>query len=357
MIKDIKIFCFIFIAALVLLLVPYAFSDEIAFYKTELNEISYSAYVVDGIMYSKTNPRVMIGGEIFEVNEIIDGAKIVSIEVDRIKIKLDDFEQIYEIGDLIIKETGAGIFIKAEADVKKALLEVIEKEKQSKENIPQQSRERMRPPQKAQKTLTGDGTDYLGFGQEVVRIDVYNPGYGNRPAVILIHGATGIGGDRAVRYEKFATDLRTSGIIAINVHYFNSTRENWLLSIKHAITYAQEIPNSNRNKIGLIGYSLGGGLALKVASLDDRVKLLAVVAGSLPGGFSRQDARRLPKTLMICGDQDPAFSSLNTLKTWFTEMGKPIETKIDKGIGHDNIPMDVFNEDWERVVEFCKKGF
>lgn len=201
-------------------------------------------------------------------------------------------------------------------------------------------------------TFAEKTTEHLRYADESVTLDIYNPGYNSCSVAILIHGAAGIEGDRAIRYAGFATDLMQKGIIAINAHYFESKQSNWTNTIRETISYAQKIPNADKNRIGLIGYSLGGTLAIKVASTDKRVKLLAISAGFLPTGFAKEDTAHLPKTLMISGDQDAAMHTLHTLSQWFTELGKPFETKIDEGIGHDNIPMDVFNEDWEAIVRF-----
>jgi dienelactone hydrolase len=199
-------------------------------------------------------------------------------------------------------------------------------------------------------------TAYLKYADETVKLDIYNPGGEGCAVAILIHGASGIEGDRATRYENFATDLMQKGIIAINVHYFDSKQNNWVNTILETISYTQKIPNVDKNKIGLIGYSLGGTLALRAASFDNRVKLLATASGFLPAGFTKEEALRLPKILMISGDQDPAINTLNTLRQWLAESGKSFEVKIDKGIGHDNVPMNVFQEDWQTIVQFFVKN-
>jgi len=192
----------------------------------------------------------------------------------------------------------------------------------------------------------------LEYGDEKVRLDIYNPARYNCPVVILIHGAAGIEGDRADRYAGFATDLMNKGIIAINVYYFDSKRQNWIQTIIETINYIKNISNADEDRIGIVGYSLGGTIALKVASLDNRVKALAINSGFLPSGFTKEDAAKLPKTLMISGSEDRAIDTLNTLRQWFTELGKPFQTKINAGLGHDNIPGSIFLENWDTIVKF-----
>lgn len=203
----------------------------------------------------------------------------------------------------------------------------------------------------------GASTQHLTYGSQKVQLDVYNPGCGNCPAVILIHGSAGIDGDRAVRYEGFARDLMGEGILAINVHYMDSSRGKWEETIVHAITFASMIENVDEDRIGLVGYSLGGTLGLQVASKDGRVSLLATIAGYTPSGFSQDDALNLPHTLMISGSEDSAVNTLNKIKGWREEAGRPIKTRINEGIGHNRVPMEVFEENWKTIVEFFKYNF
>lgn len=198
--------------------------------------------------------------------------------------------------------------------------------------------------------------EFLQYGNERVAMDIYNPGYGYYPVVILIHGAAGIDGDRAIRYRGFATDLMNEGFIAINIHYFESKRSNWHRTIIETIDHVKKIRNANKNKIGLIGYSLGGTIAIKVASMDNRVKLLAINAGYMPSGFSKRQAAALPKTLMISGTADTSIETLNQLSAWFEDLGIPFETKINPGMGH-SVPMNIFNENWQTIVEFYVRNF
>lgn len=193
---------------------------------------------------------------------------------------------------------------------------------------------------------------YLRYANEKVRLDIYNPTHYSCPIVILIHGAAGIEGDRAERYRGFATDLMNRGVIAINVHYFDSKKENWTETILQTINYIQNIPNADKSRIGIVGYSLGGTIALKVASTDKRVKVLAINSGFLPSGFTKEDAVCLPKTLIISGSEDSAINTLNLLKQWSLELGRSFQTEINEGIGHDNVPIKVFEENWGTIVKF-----
>jgi predicted esterase len=107
----------------------------------------------------------------------------------------------------------------------------------------------------------------------------------------------------------------------------------------------------------LAGYSSGGTLAISVASHDRRIKLLALQAGFLPPGFSQIDASYLPRTFMVSGSKDSAMDTLTALSGWFKELNKPFDAKIHDGIGHDNIPLTVMEDDQRAMVSFFNNNF
>ncbi len=199
-------------------------------------------------------------------------------------------------------------------------------------------------------------THYLSYASEKVKLDIYHPGKDQCPIAILIHGAAGIEGERAQRYRDFASDLMKQGIIAINVHYFDSDEYNWIETIVQTINYAQTLPNADPSKIALIGYSLGGTIALVAASDDDRVSLLVINSGYLPAGFDKEKARKLPPTYILAGTEDKAIETLKALQSWLAEFGIPMRTLINQGYGHA-VPVEMFNQNWKSIVAFVSQSF
>jgi dienelactone hydrolase len=208
----------------------------------------------------------------------------------------------------------------------------------------------------------GVSTQYLEYDQKRIRLDVYNPGVEGCPAVILIHGSAGISGDRAVRYREFATGLMKRGILAINMHYFESPNprvynREWERTTVKTITYAQRISNVDKNKIGLIGYSLGGSIALYVSSKDDRISVIAVNAPPMPSRFTEEDAKKLPTTLILAGTKDKsAYDALKKIKGWRDKNELETHTREDP-YGHNDVPMDVFEAQWKDIEDFMEKQF
>ncbi len=193
----------------------------------------------------------------------------------------------------------------------------------------------------------------LKTGKYKVRLDAYNPGGTKKPIAILLHGAAGIESvERAKRYERFATELMEDGNLAINVYYFDCPQTHWLTAIVHAISQAQHILNVDKQKVSLIGYSLGGSLAMVVAAHDRRVTRLAIAAGYRPSEFTDAQARRLPDTFFETGDQDPAINTLRFLKDNFVKnKNAKLDFFLERGYGH-SMPLAKFWQGWERIRRF-----
>ncbi|MFC1590672.1 alpha/beta hydrolase [Candidatus Omnitrophota bacterium] len=204
----------------------------------------------------------------------------------------------------------------------------------------------------------GDSTNYLLYEGEKVRVDIYNPGYKSCPVVILVHGGAGIKGDRAIRYRNFALDLKKHGIIAINVHYFECKKrkmsriKNGIYAVKKTMDVIPAIPNADKDRIGIVGYSVGGNVVLRAGSQDNRVKAVAASHAVSLSGVSKRDVAKLPATYIICGSKDKsAMKVYGKLKQWFSELGKPFKSEVGSH-GHNDIPMPVFEAQWDSIVGF-----
>jgi carboxymethylenebutenolidase len=121
-----------------------------------------------------------------------------------------------------------------------------------------------------------------------------------------------------MQYRMVASELAKNGYVALIVHYFDhggspDNPENpeltpaqfhaWERAVKDGISYAQGLPNVNRNRIGITGFSLGAFVGLSVASQDHRVKAVIDSFGGLPEVYAK-DLKHMPPTLIIHGEQD-----------------------------------------------------
>jgi dienelactone hydrolase len=169
------------------------------------------------------------------------------------------------------------------------------------------------------------------------------PGGGPFPAVIALHGSGGI--------RTWAADparlLAGRGFAVFVLHYFERTgtawadertiRQNfpaWMKTIGDAVTYTTQQPQVAAHRIGLLGFSLGGYLALAVASLDPRVKAVVEYFGGMPEELANFE--RMPPTLILHGDADPVVpvSEAYKLQQLFDRARAPYEIKIYAGEGH-----------------------
>jgi acetyl esterase/lipase len=116
------------------------------------------------------------------------------------------------------------------------------------------------------------------------KLDLYLPD--NRradtssPAVLIIHGGGWVGGDKSGRREFVTgTALAAAGYVCASVEYMKDAGKRWptnLLDCKNAVRYLRANAGRlqiNPEKIGVIGGSAGGHLALMVAYTSDVAEL------------------------------------------------------------------------------------
>jgi carboxymethylenebutenolidase len=127
-----------------------------------------------------------------------------------------------------------------------------------------------------------------------------------RPAVLVLHGSSGPEADRPA-YARHAQTLAARWIDAYLMSYF-APGTSWscacwgtwtatVLDVAHAV---RQRPESS-GRIGLLGFSLGGGVAVAGAR-DPRVAGLVVFYGALPDEAWRPE--RWPPVLVLHGDAD-----------------------------------------------------
>ena len=148
-------------------------------------------------------------------------------------------------------------------------------------------------------------------------------GAGKRACVILLHGLHGFE-RRLSAYERYSSALTAKGIdayflrylAAADVEFFNSrvtdqhrreayeTRrfDDWAKRVSTAVTAILARPDS-LNRIGLLGFSLGGFVAADTAARDQRINALAVLYGGMPAGMV-SGVKHLPPLIDLHGEAD-----------------------------------------------------
>lgn len=117
------------------------------------------------------------------------------------------------------------------------------------------------------------------------------------PAVVILPGTFGMESPWGDDIRTFAKGLASAGIIAFIPSYFDRTGtrpgwettelisklvkdhgDEWNMAIEDGITYVSGLPNVDSDRIGLLGFSLGGNRALTLAMEPKRtVKIKRVV--------------------------------------------------------------------------------
>lgn len=172
------------------------------------------------------------------------------------------------------------------------------------------------------------------------------PGGGSRPGVLLLHGADGL--TFGERYRYGAQILAAAGYHVFIIHYLDRTGESrasygtigqnfpsWTDTLRDGITFVARQPGVARGRIGMLGTSLGGALAIETAAGDPRIKAVVNYFGFVPRGFADR-ARRLPPTLILHGERDAIVPVANAyeLQALLARRGAPHEIKVYPDQGH-----------------------
>lgn len=179
---------------------------------------------------------------------------------------------------------------------------------------------------------------------KAIRIDVVIPSMGGiRPAILVLHGSGGISD-----IPEHVRDLTAHGYITLAPHYFESTGTSWAdpdsiqrfglswgKTILDAVEFARRLPNVDPESIGLLGFSLGGYLAIAVAATDRRIKCVTEFFGGVPEKFL-PSLDHLPPTLILHGEDDRVVPIRHAmrLKQLCEEKQFCFEMEIYSGAGH-----------------------
>lgn len=157
--------------------------------------------------------------------------------------------------------------------------------------------------------------DTFESGGETITVDLFLPAVGGlHPAVVVAYGTEGLGVihgfDAGAAIRDFAEYLANTGFVALVPHFFERTktppgietvsqvyaqyRDEWVDTLGDCLNYAaSRTTDVDKTKMGLLGFSLGGHLALRQAKGGMGIAVGAVVEffapiSMLPGGLGDQ---------------------------------------------------------------------
>lgn len=182
---------------------------------------------------------------------------------------------------------------------------------------------------------------YTSNGRSV-QVDQFAPSdSGGHPTVIFVHGSDGM--RETVWKYAWSREFAANGYVVMIPHYFDATESTgntknfptFMAALGDAISFAARQPGVDPQRIGLMGYSLGGFLSLALGARDNRVKTVVEYFGGMPA-FAARSLEKMPPTLILHGDADPVVSVSHAyeLEKLFKAKRVFYEIKIYAGQGH-----------------------
>jgi carboxymethylenebutenolidase len=180
-------------------------------------------------------------------------------------------------------------------------------------------------------------------------------GAGKRPGVVVLHGLHGFE-RRLHAYERYSSALTAKGIDTYFLRYLTTTDDgffaseatarqrreayetrrfdDWAKRVSTVVTAILARPDS-ANRIGLLGFSLGGYVAADTAARDPRIDALAVLYGGMPAAMV-SGIKHLPPLIELHGEADKnvAFTEGEQLVKLAKRIGADAELVPYRGKAH-----------------------
>jgi dienelactone hydrolase len=178
----------------------------------------------------------------------------------------------------------------------------------------------------------------------------------NWPTIVVAYGTLAMTPPFDKLIRDFCDELVANGYVAIIPDYLAATgtaptfdavyspngapkhADRWVSILRDAQSYAQNLSNVAKGRMGIVGFSLGGHLALRAAA-GSTVKCVVDFFGPLAIGGSNVDealAKSLPPVQIHHGESDNLVPIKNSkmLDQWLTTNGKKPEFHSYSANGH-----------------------
>ena len=198
-------------------------------------------------------------------------------------------------------------------------------------------------------------------------------------AVIVLHGSDGF----KTNHEMIARKLANEGFAALALTWFGGTSSRLQWSevraddILQAVAFLEQLPAVDTDKLGLIGFSRGGGLALILAALIPKTKAVVNYFGLTAWKAGLEEFYHLPlnksepldfiqklscPVLSFHGQKDTVVPVDNTIEldTACKKYGVDHRYILYPGVNHSFIwPGDKYNQkahldSWDKTLRFLK---
>ena len=132
------------------------------------------------------------------------------------------------------------------------------------------------------------------------------------PAVMLLHGFTGNKAETHFMFTKMARELAKAGFVCLRFDFFGSgdsegsfeqmTYLTELADAKAALKFLRQQPEVDVDKIGVLGLSMGGGVAALLAGSEPDVKSLVLLSAvSRPEENFKKLLENIPRKIKLDG--------------------------------------------------------
>lgn len=195
--------------------------------------------------------------------------------------------------------------------------------------------------------LSALGATTLARAETGVTLERFGKIGGSQPVVILLHGSDGL--TNSGRYQFAAQTIASAGYSVLLPRYFEATGDNrarygeirlkfpvWRQAVEAVLRDPATSMASRR--VGVVGFSLGGALALEIAARSSNVRAVVDFFGFQPAGL--EGSRKLPPTLILHGDADRVVPVSNAVSIagLIKAQGGVVESRIYPGEGHGLSP-------------------
>ncbi|WP_133718502.1 dienelactone hydrolase family protein [Methylocaldum gracile] len=222
-------------------------------------------------------------------------------------------------------------------------------------------------------------------GGKDIRFELFEPNtIAGQPAIVILPGTFGMLSPWGDDIRTFAKGLQSAGIVAFIPNYFDRTGtqpgmettaaitrlvkdhgDEWNMAIEDGITLVSGLPSVDSDRIGLLGFSLGGNRALTLAMKPRRVvkiKRIVEFFGPTVSIPLSGDVAQLPPLQIHHGDETDVIvhpgetdALINRLKGTGKTEGTDFVVHRYKGAGHGFQGKDL-DDARKRTLEFFKNG-
>jgi carboxymethylenebutenolidase len=199
---------------------------------------------------------------------------------------------------------------------------------------------------------------------------------GKHPALVVIHEWWGLNDWVKDQAQKFAEQ----GFVALAVDLYRGKvaydpnaahelmrgmpQDRAVRDLEAAFDYLASRPDVNKNKIGSIGWCMGGGLSLQLAIHEPKLAACVVNYGALPTDVGDIEKIKAPVLGNFgANDQGIPPSAVEKFEKAMQAVNKPVDVKIYDGAGHAfenpnnklGYRPDAAEDAWNRTLSFLDK--